>query len=351
MGERIIQQADLFFCAGGSNKEYHAQVVGVEGGCVVRFQYGRRGSTLTSGTKTATPVTQEMAQKIYDKLVAEKTGKGYQAGSSTGVSIVSTTAGATPSVIFIPQLLNPIDESEVDQYLKDDRWGAEEKFDGRHQTIHMVKGVLKVANRKGKEIGYPKAWSQDVQVDVILDGEAIGDRFYAFDLLSLGDEDYRGRGYEERWEKLSRMGYGGSIEVVPLAIGYTAKRALYDRLKKEGREGIVFKSLDGKYCPGKNHADMFKHKFYSTASVRVAPGRSGKHSVGIEVLDGTEWVGVGNVTVGQATKLPQIGCIIEVRYLNYQEGGSLYQPTYLGIRDDIDDNECVISQLKHKAKE
>jgi bifunctional non-homologous end joining protein LigD len=96
---------------------------------------------------------------------------------------------------------------------------------------------------------------------------------------------------------------------------------------------------------------MFKHKFYSTASVRVAPGRSGKHSVGIEVLDGTEWVGVGNVTVGQATKLPQIGCIIEVRYLNYQEGGSLYQPTYLGIRDDIDDNECVISQLKHKAKE
>jgi len=211
--------------------------------------------------------------------------------------------------------------------------------------------VMKVANRKGKDIGYPKVWSQDVQVDVILDGEAIGDRFYAFDLLSLGDEDYRGRGYEERWETLSRMGYRGSIEVVPMAIGYTAKKALYDRLVKEGREGIVFKRRDGRYCPGKNHADMCKHKFYSTASVRVCAGRSGKHSVGLEVLDGSKWVGVGNVTVGQATALPSPGKIVEIRYLYAYPGGSLYQPTYLGPRDDVDESECVISQLKYKSSD
>jgi bifunctional non-homologous end joining protein LigD len=266
------------------------------------------------------------------------------------VSIVSTTAGATPSVIFIPQLLNPIDESEVEQYLKDDRWGAEEKFDGRHQTIHMVKGVMKVANRKGKEIGYPKAWSRDIQIDVVLDGETIGDRFYAFDLLSLGDEDYRGRGYEERWEQLYRMGYRGSIEVVSLAIGYTAKKALYDRLVKEGREGIVFKRLDGKYCPGKNHMDMFKHKFYSTASVVVLKHNQ-KNSIEMGLLDESgAMVSVGNVTLIGHDK-PPVNSVCECRYLYAYRGGSLYQPTYLGPRDDIDVSECTLSQLKYKSEE
>jgi len=320
---------------------------------VVRFQYGRRGSTLTSGTKTATPVTQEMAQKIYDKLIAEKTGKGYQAGSSTGVSIIPTvtsTGVSSSGVIFIPQLLNPIEESEVERYLKDDRWVAQEKYDGRHQTIHMVGGVLKVANRKGKEIGYPKVWSQDVQIDVILDGEAIGDRFYAFDLLSLGDEDYRGRGYEERWEMLSRMGYRGSIEVVSMAVGYTAKRALYDRLKKEGREGIVFKRGDGKYCPGKNHTDMCKHKFYSTASVVVLKHNQ-KNSIEMGLLDESgAMVSVGNVTLIGHDK-PPVNKVFECRYLYAYRGGSLYQPTYLGPRDDIDVSECTLSQLKYKSEE
>jgi len=139
----IIQQADLFFCAGNSDKEYHAQLIEVSGGYEVRFQYGRRGSTLTSGSKTAAPVSQAEAQKIYDKLVAEKTGKGYQAGGSSGVSIVPTAAGASPSVIFIPQLLNPIEESEVEQYLKDDRWVAQEKYDGRHQSRTYDPSLLK----------------------------------------------------------------------------------------------------------------------------------------------------------------------------------------------------------------
>ena len=33
------------------------------------------------------------------------------------------------------------------------------------------------------------------------------------------------------------------------------------------------------------------------------------------------------------------------------KGGSLYQPTFKEVRDDIDENECTMKQLKYKAEE
>jgi bifunctional non-homologous end joining protein LigD len=43
--------------------------------------------------------------------------------------------------------------------------------------------------------------------------------------------------------------------------------------------------------------------------------------------------------------------VIEVRYLHcLRESGSVYQPVYLGRRDDIPADECVTSQLKFKPE-
>jgi bifunctional non-homologous end joining protein LigD len=47
---------------------------------VVNFAYGRRGSTMNTGTKTQTPVDYDSAKSIYDKLVREKQAKGYTEG-------------------------------------------------------------------------------------------------------------------------------------------------------------------------------------------------------------------------------------------------------------------------------
>jgi bifunctional non-homologous end joining protein LigD len=33
-----------------------------------------------------------------------------------------------------------------------------------------------------------------------------------------------------------------------------------------------------------------------------------------------------------------------------KESGVLYQPVYLGPRDDVDPGECLVSQLKFKAE-
>jgi bifunctional non-homologous end joining protein LigD len=352
----IIRKADLFFVGGGSDKEYHVQLDDIAGLYTVACQWGRRGSTLQTGVK-AEGVKLEVADRMFKKVVAEKVGKGYVEVSDSGVGYVapegSTAAKPTttpPS--FIPQLLNPIEESELEGYLRDEGYGLQEKKDGKHQVVCFNDGEMRVYNKKGKEIGYPAVWRDAISVSVVLDGEAIGEVFHVFDLLEVGGEDYRGRGYGDRFARLSGMSFGASVRVVPLVVGYKAKRQEYERLLGEGREGVVFKRLDAVYTPGKGHADMVKHKFYSEASVRVCVGREGKHSIGMEVLDdkGT-WVFVGHCTIGQATYLPSIGSVVEVRYLNYQAGGSLYQPSFKGIRDDVDFEECVLSQLKHKAKE
>jgi bifunctional non-homologous end joining protein LigD len=142
-----------------------------------------------------------------------------------------------------------------------------------------------------------------------------------------------------------------ALNIVPLITGTKEKRAFFNRMKAEKREGVVFKRLDAVYKPGKGHHDMFKCKFWAELSARVASRSTGKESVGVELLDSNgRWVDMGNVTtIGKGRILP--GMIIEVKYLYCLEGGSLYQPSVKMIRDDVDEAECVMTQVKYKPKE
>ena len=72
-----MKNADLFYKEGNSDKEYHIQLKTSGDGYVVDFQYGRVGNSLQTGSKTLSPVSIEEATKIFDKLFAEKTKKGY----------------------------------------------------------------------------------------------------------------------------------------------------------------------------------------------------------------------------------------------------------------------------------
>jgi bifunctional non-homologous end joining protein LigD len=119
----------LYFREGSSDKVYHAQIAPVANGLYsVNFQYGRRGSTLQTGSKTAAPVALVQAQKIFDKLVAEKRAKGYTDGESG----IPYSGGNLENRRFeyAPQLLNFIDESAMLEYLRHPDWLMQEKMDG-----------------------------------------------------------------------------------------------------------------------------------------------------------------------------------------------------------------------------
>ncbi len=84
---QIVKEASLFFREGNSDKVYELELQEVGAGeYVVNFRYGRRGTALREGAKTIFPVSLAEAEKVYDKLLKEKTDKGYTpiAGGSPG---------------------------------------------------------------------------------------------------------------------------------------------------------------------------------------------------------------------------------------------------------------------------
>jgi bifunctional non-homologous end joining protein LigD len=129
------------------------------------------------------------------------------------------------------------------------------------------------------------------------------------------------------------------------------KAAMLLALRRQNREGAVFKDTSAPYTPGRpsRGGSQLKLKFTATCSCIVAGVTRGKRSVALEMVDGSRRVGIGNVTVPANHAVPETGQVVEARYLYAYPGGSLYQPVYLGRRDDVDPKDCRLAQLKYRA--
>lgn len=351
-GENI----SLYYREGASDKEYHARIEPSGPGYIVTFAYGRRGSTLQTGTKTSAPVGYDEAKKIYDKLVKEKTAKGYTPGEDG--TPYQQTDKADRATGIVPQLLNSIDESEVEQYLAGERWWMEEKFDGRRVLIRKQGPTVTAINRNGLTTNLPLPIVEAIQLlgvtDCLLDGEAVGDVYYAFDLLHSDVTDMRGSPYAVRHAMMMDLADGvvsDGLRYAEAVSGTKQKRAMLEKLKRTKKEGVVFKDSTAPYAPGRpaSGGSQFKLKFTATASCIVAGVKPGKRSVALELIDGGKRVNVGSVTIPANHAIPVAGQIVEIRYLYAFPGGSLYQPVYLGPRDDVRLDDCAAAQLKLKA--
>jgi bifunctional non-homologous end joining protein LigD len=109
------ERADLDFQQGSSDKVYHLQLENVGDKWSVQAQWGRRGSALQSDVK-ANGVPYEEAKRVYDRILREKTGKGYQIAQATanGETLISVGLPASKEQSgHLPELLTPIDEPEA----------------------------------------------------------------------------------------------------------------------------------------------------------------------------------------------------------------------------------------------
>lgn len=345
----------LYYQGEGSDKVYHVNIDPKEEGYVVHFAFGRRGHSLQTGTKTTKPVPYETAKKIMNQLVHSKMAKGYTEGES-GTPYLHSAKEERVSGVHC-QLLNPIDEEELFGYLENDQFGAQEKLDGNRMMIRKIGDTVEGINRKGLIIPISKTihnHTLSFQESFILDGEVIGDTFYPFDLFSKDQNDMQHLPYKERYALLSSIlknrAQNDIFHIVELLTSTKDKKRLLEKLRKDQKEGIVFKDLNASYKAGRpaSKGTQIKFKFYETATVSVEEVNL-KHSVSMRLYDeGKGWVSVGNVTIPVNEEMPQKNDIIEVRYLYAYREGSLYQPTYLGVRTDVDETDCDLKQLKYK---
>jgi bifunctional non-homologous end joining protein LigD len=351
-----IQSASLYFREGNSDKEYRASIEPKGDGFVVNFAYGRRGGTLNTGTKTPAPISLDEAIKIFDKLVTSKVAKGYLPLADTNTPYPLTGSEGLDSGVRC-QLLNPIEESEVSILLADTRHCLQQKYDGRRLIVRKQDHEITGINRRGLIVAIPEPIRAAVAMipgDCIIDGEAVGDTLHAFDLLGVNGSDLRQRRYLDRYTGLLTLipPNQPALRCVSTVIAPNDKAQTYDQLRQANREGVVFKDMDAPFTAGRPNSGgpQLKFKFVETASF-VVTGINSKRSVTLGLFEGDKMVPAGNVTIPPNHALPELGAVVECRYLYaYRESGAIYQPVYLGPRSYIPSSECGVDQLKYKAE-
>lgn len=350
-----IQTTSLHFREGNSDKVYHVAIEAKGDGHIVTFAYGRRGNTLSTGSKTGKPVPLETATRLFDKLLASKLAKGYRHADPMAAPYQQSGTEGNDSGIRC-QLLNPVEQNEIYALLSSRNHCLQEKFDGRRLMVRKLGDEITGINRRGLVVAIPDSIREAASAighNFLIDGEAVGDTFHAFDLLELDNHDQRTVRYIDRFVRMQSVlpRKSPAIRPVETYMAPTDKHRVFQKLHEEHREGVVFKHNDAAFSPGRPNSggSQLKFKFVETASF-IVTARNEKRSVTLCLFDGDELAHAGNVTIPPNHAVPAVGEVVEVRYLYaFRESGSIYQPVYLGKRCDIPQADCITDQLKYKS--
>jgi len=295
-----VSSTTLRYRDGSSDKQYTVSIDAQGDGFVVNAAWGRTGRAMQTACKTAAPVPLEEAQAAAEELLNEKRKKGYS-DAEGGAAFSGIEHAGRDSGVRV-QLLEPVGDGTAERMLSDPAWFMQVKYDGERRVIILEPGCPVVGTkRNGLAVAINGDLAQvcegriPVTGKTIIDGEDFGSTFAPFDLLMWQGDDLRDLPYSERLALLESL-----IET----------------------------------------------------AVRVIGRNGDKRSVAMELMDGSgQWVGVGSCTIPANFSIPEAGDYVEVGYLYaYPNGGSLFQPTYKGMRRDVDDSACVTSQLKYKAE-
>jgi bifunctional non-homologous end joining protein LigD len=360
------ERADLYFQQGSSDKVYQLKLENVQDRWSVQAQWGRRGSALQSDVKVSGTGYEE-AKRVYDRILREKTGKGYQIAhaSANGNEAIAVGLPATKEHSgHTPELLTPIEEPEALLLAQDASWWFQQKFDGRRLAVQKSEGKYSGINKLGQIIPIDSRLAESLDrvqaQSFLVDGEITDSYFYVWDLLNVKETDLRIQPYEIRYVHLTQQFRGGSdvLRVCETAMTTKAKRDFVKKMHSTNAEGFVCKNRNAA-CAGGRAGQPFKCKFVVTASFLVGPkpekkANDGHRSIAVYLLDDNRQRFMGTVGVPDRYRLPKEGEIVEVQYLYCHPGrdGKLIQAKYFGkVRDDIEIAECGVSQLKVKGND
>lgn len=406
-----IQSVTLHCQQGSSDKVYILGIMRLEPltsttwspsqNFAVVAHYGRRYGHWTVAHKGHFSTLVE-ATKKFNSLVREKSAKGYELIESVTTPEEGAQASAPTPAPYVPApfvpsapprprcvLLNAVSPDSVDSLLEAPEWALQPKIDGQRLLVEIAEdGTIRGFNRRGVEVTVPAnivegldGFPTGVTYDGEITGGADGQVFHIFDVV---DENLT---FQQRTEALERV-FGrqegrppagrlltpyrqealegivgqngnGSVRLVRTYIDRWAKRESLKTLADANREGVVFKRLDARYTVGRPNSggSYLKHKFVQSATCQVLRVNNQRSvEIGLVGPGALPSRSCGNVTIPANHEIPAVGQLVEVQYLyanpvvsDFSRGSAtLYQPVYLGVRDDADGPDSFVG-LKLKA--
>ena len=230
--------------------------------------------------------------------------------------------------------------------------------------IRKSAGKIVGINRKGRIVSLPPKLEAEARrlplSCFLMDGEAIGEQFIAFDLLEADEPDFRSRMYWHRFRDLlgvlsqAEKQNGGLRYIRPVETWFKPEQKPQGLkwLHEIRAEGAVLKCIEAPFRPGRN-GQHFKNKFVKSCTCKVIAkdrkdAAKGQNSVALGLLNAKgEWVQVGHASAIGKTFLPPdpVGVLTEVTYLYATEASRLYQARLAGIRTDVRESDCTMNQL------
>jgi bifunctional non-homologous end joining protein LigD len=204
-------------------------------------------------------------------------------------------------------------------------WSYEVKWDGYRALLVQDGGRARLVSRNLKDLTrdyphIPKALSKVTAQPVMIDGEivaldedgrpsfqALQHRtarrsavvFYAFDLLHLGDTDYRAKPLKDRRRALTRLTFTAPILLSTPLPG--TPEQIENAVRTAGLEGVVAKRLDSVYQTGARSRDWLKVKFNKRQEFVIGgykPGGDTFDSVLVGYYEGRAFYYAGKVRAG-----------------------------------------------------
>jgi bifunctional non-homologous end joining protein LigD len=339
---------NLWSTAQGADKVYHLYLREKQGGWTADYVNGKRGGTLSTGTLTAAPVPYEVALKKYSDKLKSKLKDGYTLVEGGEAYTASEFAGRATGIEV--QLLTSIDERRCMELLDDDDFVAQVKANGERRLIFINAGTVTGANRKGLLVDVPAKWQAQFGAigDAILDGEHVGDKFCAFDIISHAGEDLRSRSFCDRYERLTTV-LGGlpskpdCLQLLQTSSTSFHKRGLLSYVRENKLEGLVFQRRSAPYLAGRS-LDSFKFKLVEQITCIVI-SRNTQRSVVLGLFDNDgNLIPQGNVTIPVNHVIPEVDALVDVTFL-YWTGQAFEQPVFERVRTDLDREDARIDQI------
>lgn len=250
-------------------------------------------------------------------------------------------------------------DGAVLRMVDDPNWAFDVKVDGVRLLIHLA-GRPTGYNRSGQVVALPRRlehllWASG-GANAYLDGELVGERFWAFDIIRPGHDD---PWIVRRLTLGNLLGHIAAdpeiLSLVPVAYEHDDKAQLAMRVRTEGLEGLVAKRIDSKYRlvtpPQKAHRsrEWLKLKDLKTVDCVVTRlGVDGKQNMALGLWrdDSASLVEVGEVSAltGDGPRV-KVRDVVEVTFLYLGVNNRLVQPVTPRLRPDKSPAECTWDQL------